>query len=66
MYSFYERVSVIPRTESIYKTLEDMSPSEPPIAYFQGIPSKGESIFTADGFCHTFNSLNSRDIYSDV
>lgn len=59
---------IITKTESIYETITKLSPdklSVIPFATFAGNIIHFEPIFTEEGLCFTFNSLNSRDIYTD-
>lgn len=58
----------IPRTESVYKTITRMGPNIDSVILFASFKKtvvRFEPIFTPDGLCFTFNSLNSRDIYTD-
>ncbi|XP_055326379.1 uncharacterized protein LOC129580196 [Sitodiplosis mosellana] len=65
LYHYYDLDYSIPRTEIIYKTIEEMSPNEVPEAHFFNWSSVFEPYFTSEGVCHISNSLDSRDIYSD-
>lgn len=59
---------IIPRTESIYKTIEGIGPDQGSVVAFAtwlGQIAHFKPILTGDGLCYTFNALNSRDIYSD-
>lgn len=42
-----------------------MVPNSPPFVQMLKQKSWFEPIFTSEGLCYTFNSLNSRDIYKD-
>lgn len=42
-----------------------MARNEPPFVKMVKQKSWFQPIFTSEGLCHTFNSLNSRDIYKD-
>lgn len=58
----------IPLTQSIYETIEEISPdlgSVIQFSTFMGEIAHFRPIFTGEGLCFTFNSLNSRDIFSD-
>lgn len=58
----------ISRTESIYKTISEMSPELDTIILFSTFINQWKRlrpIFTGEGLCFTFNSLNSRDIYTN-
>lgn len=58
----------IPRTETVYETLRDLGvdrDSVIPFATFLGQIAHFQPIFTGDGLCFTFNSINSMEIYSD-
>lgn len=59
---------IISRTESIHKTIEKMSPDVNSVvlfATFTGQIVHIRPIYTGEGLCFTFNSLNSREIFSD-
>lgn len=59
---------VVRRTESIYETIRKISPKQSSIIVFStwlGQLEHLQPIFTGEGLCYTFNSINSRDIYSD-
>lgn len=58
----------IPITESIHETIRSVSPEERYIIQFATFNDQLASlqpIFTGEGLCYTFNSLNSREIFTD-
>lgn len=58
----------VSRSKSIYHTIKYISPDADSVilaASFLKNVAIFEPIFTGEGLCYTFNSLNSRDIYTD-
>lgn len=56
------------RSETIYKTMKRMAPTANNIIeknIFAFFERDFKPIYTGNGICYTFNSLNSREIYSD-
>lgn len=56
--------------ESIYDTINGMSPNQKSVLYKSGwrnsnISVNFEPIFTHDGLCFITNSINSHELYSD-
>lgn len=64
--SYYlEDLPFISSTQTIYKTIKEVSPNAVPFVKMLKQKSWFQPIFTSEGLCYTFNSLNSRDIYKD-
>lgn len=58
----------IPRSETIYETLQNLGIDRASVvvfATFIGQFAHFQPIYTGDGLCFTFNSINSMEIYSD-
>lgn len=58
----------IPRTETIYQTLQDLGVERSSVIVFATFSSQlalFSPIYTGEGLCFTFNSINSMEIYSD-
>lgn len=58
----------ISRTESIYQTIQSIGPDQSSVVVFAtwiGQIAHFKPILTGEGFCYTYNSLNSRDIYTN-
>lgn len=55
--------------ESIYRVIEEITPSTNFTLIWNNAPMKNElitPIFTEEGFCFAFNSINSHEMYTET
>lgn len=71
LFHLFDDDVVVPNGESIYESIKEITHDIDSIIQLAMWSYKEEStffkpIYTAEGLCYTFNSINSQDIYTDV
>lgn len=67
-YNPFSNDLVIPKNRSIYEVIKEIAPDKYSVIFSAsrvGYQLNFQPIFTEEGLCFTYNSINSRDMYTD-